>query len=176
VELLVTIAIIGILAWLLLPALAGAKVAAHNTVCRNNLRQLAISVAQYVTDHEYFPKNHFWKETKSESGFSVSAFDPTRWIESIQPYTKSKWTDGVYKCPAYRGETTYFTDPDPPSTVFGSYGYNAFASGANGLDDLTTHLWLKESEVVNPADMVEFGDANISVYYHMGITGVSVWA
>lgn len=65
------------------------------------------------------------------------------------------------------------TDPDPPSTVFGSYGYNAFGTDANGLDELTG-AWVRENDVVKPSDMIEFGDANISIHHHLGISGVKV--
>jgi len=51
-ELLVVIAIIGLLAALLLPALARAKFQARNSVCLNNLRQLGIATRLYSMDHE----------------------------------------------------------------------------------------------------------------------------
>ncbi len=50
-ELLVVVAVIGILAGLLLPALVRAKAQAHNSVCTNNLRQLGMATRLYSDDH-----------------------------------------------------------------------------------------------------------------------------
>jgi prepilin-type N-terminal cleavage/methylation domain-containing protein len=52
IELLVVIAVIGILASLLLPALALAKEKARSIVCLSNLRQMALAVTVYAQDHE----------------------------------------------------------------------------------------------------------------------------
>jgi prepilin-type N-terminal cleavage/methylation domain-containing protein len=52
IELLVVIAIIGILAALLLPALASGKARARNSVCTNNLRQLGTATRLYSMDNE----------------------------------------------------------------------------------------------------------------------------
>lgn len=52
IELLVVIAVIAILAGLLLPALSRAKDQARFIVCKNNLRQVAISFSNYGSDFE----------------------------------------------------------------------------------------------------------------------------
>lgn len=51
IELLVVIAIIAILAAMLLPALAGAKVKAQRVQCLNQMKQLALGFPQFVADH-----------------------------------------------------------------------------------------------------------------------------
>ncbi len=60
IELLVTVAIIAILASLLLPALARAKDAGKRAVCTSNVKQLAIAMQMYLNDNDdYFPAaNH----------------------------------------------------------------------------------------------------------------------
>jgi prepilin-type N-terminal cleavage/methylation domain-containing protein/prepilin-type processing-associated H-X9-DG protein len=56
IELLVVIAIIAILASMLLPALARAKEKGSQSVCRSNLKQLALAFQLYVMDHnDTFP-------------------------------------------------------------------------------------------------------------------------
>jgi len=56
VELLVTIAIIGILAGLLLPTLSRAKDKGKQAVCQNNLHQMAVAFQLYHTDsNDQFP-------------------------------------------------------------------------------------------------------------------------
>jgi prepilin-type N-terminal cleavage/methylation domain-containing protein/prepilin-type processing-associated H-X9-DG protein len=51
VELLVTLAVIAVIASLLFPALAGAKAKADSTRCLSNLRQIGVAVRVYATDN-----------------------------------------------------------------------------------------------------------------------------
>ena len=56
IEMLVVIAIIGILATMLMPAVSKAKDRGHQTVCRNNLRQIGIAFHLYHGDfRDQFP-------------------------------------------------------------------------------------------------------------------------
>lgn len=55
VELLVSIAIIGILVLLLLPAINAARSAARKAQCTNHLKQIGIATNNYISAHRYLP-------------------------------------------------------------------------------------------------------------------------
>jgi prepilin-type N-terminal cleavage/methylation domain-containing protein/prepilin-type processing-associated H-X9-DG protein len=87
VELLVVVAIVGILVALLLPAVQAAREAARRTACANNLRQVGLSVIQYCDDHGgAFPK------TTHDTDVAEC------WIYTLAPYLEN--VDEVRICPS----------------------------------------------------------------------------
>lgn len=55
VELLIVIAVIGILVALMLPAIQAAREAARQTQCRHNLRQIAVSFHNFESSRRLYP-------------------------------------------------------------------------------------------------------------------------
>lgn len=84
VELLVVVAIIGLLVALLLPAVSSARSAARNVQCKNNLRQLAMATLLYEGATRHFPPSRIQPRPGQESrqcgGSGVS------WVVHALPY------------------------------------------------------------------------------------------
>lgn len=111
VELLVVLAIVGLLASLLLPSLARARAKANSTTCLNNLKQLQFAWLTYVHDNnDNFPPNISRKIGFEQ--FNVTVDGRTPWVLGnakldtnnanieagvLFPYAGSA---AIYRCPA----------------------------------------------------------------------------
>ncbi|HVU26956.1 MAG TPA: prepilin-type N-terminal cleavage/methylation domain-containing protein [Verrucomicrobiae bacterium] len=167
-ELLVVIAVIGILAALLLTAISHAKTKAQKIQCVGNLHQIGVGLQNFLANNHGYPiaiaKAHpnsdytgNWIRQIESGGMGIS-----------QPATNFYET-GVWRCPSAVWKTSFLAQKPPPKTLY--YGYNRFgvdettnrlnAFGFNGHYDTNseTYTAVGESEVAVPADTMIIADS-----------------
>lgn len=117
VELLVVVAILGILVALLLPVLAQARESGRRAACTSNLRQMGIALQAYVDDHDggypVVPLNPPPEDESEEEEENDATEEVTDWEDAILPYLRS---EPIFRCPS---------DSSHPEFFDLSYAFNA---------------------------------------------------
>lgn len=178
VELLVTIAVIAILAALLLPSLAGAKAPALSAACKSNLRQFGIALSLYAQAHGYYPPHGYRPSSVTTGpGSPPVVINTYGWPGSLLPHVSD--SKNIFRCPARGLEFDWSTNRTPQGYEFPfnlrstdtpwSYGYNGlnikqarggfFTDDGFGLSPMA-YAGLSATQVASPVDMIAIGDSD----------------
>jgi prepilin-type N-terminal cleavage/methylation domain-containing protein/prepilin-type processing-associated H-X9-DG protein len=115
VELLVVVAIIGILVALLLPAIQAAREAARRTQCTNNLKQFGIGLQNYHDTYKRFPTSGGCNWGRPEIGWQVQILP---FMEQAAIWDAVKVGDHSNNTGNAPGQTPYWdilVDPNNPN-------------------------------------------------------------
>jgi prepilin-type processing-associated H-X9-DG protein len=133
-ELLVSVAILSLLASLLLPGIAAVKVRVKRTVCQNNLGQLGLALALYLSEFHAYPgtlPNPMAVAVRAETNPSSSV--AYYWDERLLPYLGRN--KDVLRCPSHALSPSDLARNGDYRNSY-NYGYNAL--GCDRLQATTT--------------------------------------
>ena len=141
-ELLVVIAVIGVLVGLLMPAVQSAREAARRTDCSNRVRQLALATQMHHDAYQYFPPARYESRPNADPADQCGFETPT-WLARVMPFIEQsalgdKWdfskpwhahaddvrtvVPDIFLCPSRRSGTQPVGTRSLRTTVMGGGG------------------------------------------------------
>ncbi len=121
IELLVVIAIIAILASMLLPALARAKVKAQGIKCVSNQKQIYLGYHLYADDHrDLYPLHSDWATVGGQVRTNRRPIVHDRYADTNRPLNVYVAAVQAWKCPSDRGDSYWAAESKP--TCYDAWG------------------------------------------------------
>ena len=155
IELLVVIAIIGILAAMLLPALASAKESARRISCVNDLHEIGYASKIYAGDNDGQLPQRAYQGRWPQQLYEICGKN-TKLLRcaSDVPRTPMTWETDTNNYPADAAPRSYMING------FNDYFYNRFGLPGdwNTFENLMTTNTMNENVVLRPSDTIVFGE------------------
>jgi len=169
VELLVTIAVIAILASLGLPALARGIEASHRSKCANNLRQIHVTLGFYAADNNNrlppsVPRKADGISIANFAYYSLLPYLPYKKDVELTVWGGNKSGNGIFCCPALRKQVGF-----ERATASNNYALNAIiwtsvnrlnAVGIPQSNEAAEGLEVPLVAITHPSRTILAGDAN----------------
>jgi len=142
VEILVVIAILGLLLTLLLPAVQASREAARRVSCGNNFHQIGIATQGFVNTYNNYPQAY--------------VNSTCRWMDQLKPFLEKDTY--VYRCPSDPKQIPCTWD----KTIILDYGINTF-----NFKDQAHCFWysVRSVNVLSMSHVILFADCTPGKYY-----------
>jgi len=165
IELLLVIAIIGILVGLLLPTLSHGKDRAKATICKANLRQLGLAQRMYLDETGHYPGGWIIRHGPTNYTEPPNLY---AWPGRLQSFVSNSQGDGktVFVCPT--SSTAVASLPDDLATLTQDfsldYRYNEIGAVVRTAPSLGlgNSIGVDEAAVEFPSDMIALHDTDLS--------------
>ena len=179
IELMVVIAIIGILASLLLPVLGQARKKAIAVQCVNNLKQILIATAMYnESNDDYFPSRDTSKKITYDdllAGYDGRAsLSPNLMDEDGLTSENAGGSTAIYKCPT--SPSLEYPERSYGITLWGNSQSKFYGiSGIIKVDNVWIPKSRTSSHINGPSEVIAYGERyNEGDTYRMGDLGKDV--
>jgi prepilin-type N-terminal cleavage/methylation domain-containing protein/prepilin-type processing-associated H-X9-DG protein len=159
IELLVVIGIIGILAGLLLPALARTKEKGRSINCVNNLKQIGTAMFMYVNDSGFYPPGHVAGVTEWDLCVGVYAGGIN---DPLNPGARTK----IFTCPSARVT-------DAGTNLNYSANPNVCKELVAGVTQIRASSIIRVSDIILAADAIQYTADGNSHAILWGVQGSS---